>query len=123
MATFVIDENLPRDLAPALREHGYTVKDVRDHGLRGRPDTEIYEFAQRERAVLVTGDLGFADLIRFPLGTHQGLVVARLPNELSAEQRVQKIVQAIVSLKDTPLEGTLVIVSPSRIRIRKKKTP
>lgn len=123
MATFVIDENLPRDLAPALRKHGYIVKDIRDHNLRGRPDTEIYEFAQRERAVLVTGDLGFADLIRFPLGTHQGFVVARFPNEFPAEQRVQKIVQAIVSLKDTPLEGVLVIVSPSRVRIRRKKTP
>lgn len=123
MATFVIDENLPRDLAPALREHGYIVKDVRDHNLRGRPDSEIYEFAQRERAVLVTGDLGFANLTRFPLGTHQGLVVARLPNELPAEQRVRKILQAIVALKDVSLEGSLVIVSPTKVRIRRKKTP
>lgn len=54
---------LPRDLAPTLRQLGYTVKDVRDYNLRGRPDDEIYEFAQREQAVLISSDLGFADIV------------------------------------------------------------
>ena len=60
----------------------------------------IYEFAQHEQAVVVTGDLGFSNIVRFPLGTHHGIFVARLPNELSADRRVKEIVKAFKGLKD-----------------------
>lgn len=119
MLTLIVDENLPRDLAPALRQLGYTVKDVRDYNLRGRPDDEIYEFAQREQAVLISSDLGFADIVRFPLGTHHGIIVVRLPNELPADFRVRRIVQALTELKGVSLQGSLAIVSLSGIRIRR----
>jgi len=121
MKVLVVDENLPRSLAPALQKLGYTVKDVRDEGLRGRPDEEIFRFAQREKAVLVTGDVGFADTLKFPLGAHYGIVVARLPNELSAPKRVQEIAHALADLKDESLEGALVVISPGRVRIRRKR--
>lgn len=119
MLTLIVDENLPRDLAPALRQLGYAVKDVRDYNLRGRPDDEIYEFAQREQAVLISSDLGFADIVRFPLGTHHGIIVVRLPNELPADLRVRRIVQALTELRGISLQGSLAIVSLSGIRIRR----
>jgi len=120
MTTFVIDENLPRSLAPALSQLVYTVKDVRDHGLRGQPDAQVYEFAQQEQAILMSGDVGFADTVSFPLGDHHGIVVIRLPNELSVERRVQEIVSALTSLKNVSLKGALVVISPGKVRIRRK---
>lgn len=117
MATLVIDENLPRSLAPALAKLGHNAKDVRDHGLRGKPDEIIFAFVQQEQAILVSGDVGFANLTRFPLGTHQGI---RLPNELSADRRIQEIVKVFESLKNVALTGVLVVVSPGRVRIRRK---
>jgi len=122
MPTFIIDENLPRSLAPALEAHGYTAKDVREHGLRGRPDSEVYAFAQKEQATLISGDVGFSHITAFPLGTHHGIVVARLPNEMPAEQRNQEIIQALASLKNTPLGGVLVIITPGRVRVRRKQS-
>ncbi len=120
MHTFVIDENLPRSLAPALKELGFSVKDVREHGLRGHPDEDIYAFAQKERAVIISGDLGFGDMVRHPLGSHHGMVIVRLPNEMSAEKRNKEICSVVEDLKDTSLSGAVVIISPGKVRIRKK---
>jgi len=97
MPRFVIDEDMPRSTAAALVEEGYPVKDVRDHGYRGSGDEEIYRFAQEEEAILLTGDLGFGNILKFPLGQHFGIVVARFPNEMPPREINKRIV---ASLKD-----------------------
>ena len=35
MPKFVIDEDMPRSTGMMLKDHGYHVKNIRDHGLRG----------------------------------------------------------------------------------------
>jgi predicted nuclease of predicted toxin-antitoxin system len=62
--TYLVDENLPRSLAPSLRAAGFEAEDVRDQGLRGKPDTEVLNLAISRGWILVTGDLGFGSLIR-----------------------------------------------------------
>lgn len=46
----VVDENLPRSFSTVLKELDFTVYDVRDHGLRGQTDSEVYKFAQDKQA-------------------------------------------------------------------------
>lgn len=46
MLKFVIDEDVPRSTATILKSKGYEVLDVRDCGLRGKSDDEIFKFAQ-----------------------------------------------------------------------------
>ena len=116
--TFVIDENLPRSLAPALQGAGYNAKDVRDHGLRGKPDAEVFAFAQAQTAVLITADLGFGNVGQFPLDSHHGIILVRLPEELPAATRVAEILSAIENLQARSLTRTLVIISPGKIRVR-----
>ena len=82
MPRFVIDEDMPRSTGKILREHGYDVKDIRDYGLRGAEDEEIYEFAQKEKAVVLTGDRDFGNILRFPPGKHFGIVIPHFPNEM-----------------------------------------
>jgi len=91
MVRFVIDEDMPRSTGVALSSEGYEVKDVRDHGYRGLGDEEIYRFAQRGKAVLLTADLGFSNILKFPLGQHFGIVVARFPNEMAPREINRKI--------------------------------
>jgi predicted nuclease of predicted toxin-antitoxin system len=47
---FLVDENLPRSLAKVLRESGFDAVDVRDLGLRGKPDSEIFRAALAHEA-------------------------------------------------------------------------
>ena len=53
------DENLPRRLAPRLRDLGHDVHTPDDEGLRGAEDGSIWEATQREQRFLITQDLDF----------------------------------------------------------------
>jgi predicted nuclease of predicted toxin-antitoxin system len=119
MARFVLDEDLPRSTGVALTREGYEVKDIRDHGYRGSGDEEIYRFAQEEKAVLLTGDLGFSNILKFPLGQHFGIVVARFPNEMAPRKINREIVSSLGGLGENEIRRNLIILEPGRIRIKR----
>lgn len=119
MIGFLIDEDLPRSTAKALRNVGHVAFDGRDMGLRGKDDEEVFAYAQSHQLTLITADLGFANLLRFPLGTHAGIVVLRVPNEVSPTSLNRVLTAAITSLGDDELSGALLIVELGRLRIRR----
>jgi len=121
MALFLIDEDMNRSVAKVLEELGHQVRDVRDEGLRGRSDEEVFKFAQSQRAVILTADLGFGDTSRFPLGSHHGIVVARFPNELSTAKLNVELAKSLKGLTDQDLKGNLIVLSPGRVRIMRKR--
>ena len=121
MTRFLVDEDLPRSLAHLLRTEGLDAEDVRDVGLRGKTDSEVLQYAVSQDRALVTADLDFANLLTVPLGSHRGIVVARLPNELPVTHVNGAIVEAIRALSEGDLSGALVIVEPGRIRLRKPR--
>src|SRR3970040_260889 len=97
----VIDEDLPRLLADVLISLGFDVVDIRD------------------KAVLFSGDSGFSNILRFPLGTHYGIVILRFPNELPASQINKEMKRLLRRLKTSAYKGNLIIISPGKIRIRR----
>jgi predicted nuclease of predicted toxin-antitoxin system len=117
---FVIDEDMPRSTSRALQSLGHDVKDIRDHGLRGADDQAIFQFAQKHRAVLVTGDLGFGNILRFPIGSHFGIIVTRFPNEVATREMNRQLADRLRELTDDQLTGHLIIIEPGKARIRKK---
>jgi predicted nuclease of predicted toxin-antitoxin system len=119
MPRFLVDEDLPRSLARQLRIAGFEADDVRDVGLRGQPDAAISAHASRHQLVLVTADLGFANTIRYPLGSHPGIVVARFPNETPAATLVDFIVRAVHETAEADFAGNLIVIEPGRIRLRR----
>jgi predicted nuclease of predicted toxin-antitoxin system len=119
MAPLLIDEDLPRSLAAGLRKEGLAAEDVRDLGLRGQDDASVFSYAQSRGLVLVSGDLGFANILRYPLGSHSGIVIARFPNEMPAAQVTQSVVAGLRYLSEEDMRGNLVVISPGRIRLRR----
>ncbi len=120
MLKFVIDEDMPRSTAKILKSKGYEVLDVRDCGLRGKSDKEVFKFAQQEGAVLLTGDTGFGNLLRFPLKNHSGIVIAHFPNEVSSSELNNQIIKAFDDLTPEDFKGNLIVLEPGKIRIRRK---
>jgi len=120
MLKFVIDEDMPRSTAKVLKSRGYEVLDVRDCGLRGKNDDEVFRFAQKEKAIVLTGDLGFGNILHFPVGSHSGIVIAHFPNEVSTSELNNQIIKAFDAIPDSDFKGNLVILEPGKIRIRKK---
>lgn len=117
----VIDEDLPRSLAQTLSSLNFIVFDIRDHGLRGKSDDVIFSFAQRHKAILFTADLGFSNLLSFPPGMHAGIVILRFPNELSVTELLKQTKTLLSRLDKKDFVDNLIIVSPGKIRIRRKQ--
>ncbi len=115
--SILIDEDLHRSIAIVFKDLGFTVFDVRDVGLRGRPDNEVFQWARRKNTILVSGDLGFANEIEFP--KHKGMIILRFPNELSTDVINKEVTRLLKDLKSEDYKGRLVIVSPGKVRIRK----
>jgi predicted nuclease of predicted toxin-antitoxin system len=120
MLKFIIDEDMPRSTARVLKARGYEVLDVRDYGLRGKNDEEVFRFAQKEKAIILTGDLGFGNLLRFPFGTHSGIVIVHFPNEISTSELNNQVIKAFDTFTETDFKGNLIILEPGKIRIRRK---
>lgn len=58
---FIVDAQLPPALARALREAGYDVQAVREIALREAEDSDIWDFALANHAVVITKDQDFAE--------------------------------------------------------------
>lgn len=95
------------------------MEDVRDVGLRGCSDDEVFRYATSNSLTLLTGDRGFANILRFRLGTHCGIIVARFPNELPTARLNQAILDGLRSLADEGYAGSLAILEPGRVRLRR----
>lgn len=117
MVRFLVAENLPRSLAPFLTGRGLAAEDVRDLGFRGHPDAEIFAFAMRVPYILLTGDLGFANLLRFANGS-PGLVITRLPDEWSTAEVNRHIGRVLEEIPADDFSGNLIVIEPDRVRKR-----
>lgn len=120
MIVFLVDEDLPRTLAPSLRQAGLDAEDVRDRGLGGRPDSDIITFAVSHRRVLVTRDVGVANLTRFPPGSEFGIVLVRFSQAITTYDLNARIVAVLRDLRPTDLVGSITVVEPGRIRVRRR---
>ena len=117
-----LDENIPSSAASRLVELGHDVHTVRDEGLTGCPDSQVWLAAQTEDRFLVTQDLDFSDERRFAAGSHAGILLVRLPD---AEQwRVSDFLAAWFSAPDVgSWARCFVVATATKVRVRRPPTP
>lgn len=114
---FKIDENLPIELAELLQKAGHDAMMVHDQQLQGKPDSLISEICKQEARAIITLDIGFADIWRYPPTEFAGLIVLRLRNQ--DKYSILQVFQQVMSLLEKePLVGHLWIVEEQKARIR-----
>src|SRR5437660_3502729 len=98
---FKLDENFGTRTQQLFRTAGYEVYTVRDQGLEGCSDQRLYEVCCAEQYGLITLDLDFADVIRFPPSAASGIVVVRPrrnPSIALLEQLISQFLQALTQM-------------------------
>ncbi|MFQ5873922.1 MAG: DUF5615 family PIN-like protein [Dehalococcoidia bacterium] len=118
---FKLDENFGTRVQHHFRAQGHDVQTVRDQGLQGSSDQRLYEICCAEGQCLVTFDLDFADVTRFPPGESNGIVVFRVPQVPSLGLLEQLIRQFLRALRQLPVERQLWIVEAGRIRVHQSE--
>lgn len=116
---FLLDANVPYSAKETFQLKGHQVIHVRDVSLEQSTDFVIARWARRKKAVLVSRDLDFANIVSFPPKNHYGLLVLRLPSAVSAKQICRYLDGFLDFAGGRDLKNTLVIVEPARIRIRR----
>lgn len=115
--SFLIDENTTRSLVSALHNAGYHAQHVVEAGLQGHPDPDIFAFAVAHQQTLITIDLDFANVTRYP-PPHFGILALRLPDTFGTAEVIREVLNALTVLAGQNLADTLFIIEPGRIRKR-----
>ena len=100
------------------RDAGFDVMSVHDQQLTEALDPEVYAVCQREGRVLITLDVGFADIGTYLPASAAGIIVLRL--RLQSWPAVLSVIRLLISLPAREcIEGRLLwIVDEQRVRAR-----
>jgi predicted nuclease of predicted toxin-antitoxin system len=114
---FKTDENLPDELAQALREAGWDAFSVGEQRLGGSADPQIAAICIAEHRTLITLDVGFGNIKAHPPQQHAGIIVLR-PARQDKPAVLALGARLIDALRLRTIGGELWVVDDERIRIR-----
>jgi predicted nuclease of predicted toxin-antitoxin system len=118
---FKLDENLGVRTAALIRASGHDVETISQEKLNGISDERLFEICIAERRCLVTLDLDFADVLRFPPHETAGIAILRLPQRASPDLLRSYVRNLLAALEREPITGKLWVVESTRIRLYKRE--
>lgn len=113
----VADENCDQMIVAALREAGHDILSIRE-SRRAASDDLIFDLAHIENRAVLTGDLDFGLLAEREARRPQAVILMRLDG-LGRAARARRLVQVLAAVG--AIENHLLIVEPTRVRIRAVK--
>jgi len=112
---FLVDENLPAEIAFLLEESGQDTVYVPRTELHGSADSVLVEFASRDRRIIVTKDVTLA--MRRGHLTH-GMVLVQVPEWFRKVEIIEAFERFMRHPRFGEVEGKLTFVGPRRVTAR-----
>jgi predicted nuclease of predicted toxin-antitoxin system len=113
---FFADESLDRQIITRLRQDGHTVLDVTEM-YPGISDDEVLSMANESKAILLTADRDFGDLVFRQGRLTEGVVLIRLAGLPSTKKA--ELVSTIINRHVKEVQQAFSVITPGSIRIRK----
>ncbi len=115
---FLADENVDKPVVDHLRKEGHEVLYVLETE-PGISDDEVIKWTNKERALLLTADKDFGDLVFRQNRVIYGVVLIRLSG-LSPRRKAEVIAKAVQEHADE-LAHNFTVISHGAVRIRSKR--
>ncbi len=118
MARFLCDENIFPSTKHILEILGNDVVDIKDTEFVGCSDKVVSKIARKENRIIITMDLDFANIYKFPPSIHPGIIVIRV--RPAVPERVDKVMNLFLrKFAPNNMKNFLVILDEKGFRIRK----
>ena len=114
-----LDENLGRAHAKLITDFGHEAERVTDEHLSGATDETVWSKVSVEWRFFITLDLDFSDVLRFPPGSHPGILLLR-PHNTSRAAVLNVLLRILNGQGFESLAGSLSVADEFRTRIRSK---
>jgi len=112
---FFADESLDRQIIIRLRQDGHVVFDVTEMD-PGISDDKVLSMAKDSKAILLTADRDFGDLVFHQGRLTEGIILIRLSGLPSTKKA--EIVSTIISQHAKEFQQAFSVITPGSIRIR-----
>lgn len=121
MIRFKLDENFSPSLTSLFQKSGYDAESVLEEKLSGASDETIHQVCLKENRCLVTLDMDFANILRFPAENTPGIIVIRPNRSISINTMSEMLNLLLKALQENDPAECLWILEPHQLRIRKPK--
>ena len=115
----LLDQNLSPATAQFLKDIGLDAYDIREKGLSGASDEQIYAHAAKENLILVTFDIAFSRRYISERGL-AGLILLRVHPQ-TTEILHPLLADFFSRFPESRLSGCIAVVERHRYRVRKLK--
>ncbi len=112
------NENVFEPIIELLRKNGHDVLSIRDAGLSGISDTEVYDRACKEQLIIITMDKDFTRLLRFPPEKCGGIIVVKIYKR-TIDETIEIFRKYFEEINEDDIRKNLVIITPEGMRIRR----
>lgn len=114
---FLIDADSPLSLTLIIRKHGHEAAHVKNI-FRAATDEEIFAYANKHDCIIVTRDLGFANM--FIKNKGYGLILIRLPYYFKGDKISNVFDEFLNEINADELMKSIIVLELGSYRIRKQ---